>query len=173
MPWNPQKRTFESGYYRPGRMLLSLKAVVATTAAFRANGGYTDSDNSSTDLSVGAPAPRNYLSALNPCGVTLAPEPRASRSRARVSRFHATTQSVSNALNRHRTPLRRGSCLWILYDGPAHSSPLMRVPARRPLRDRLGRAGRLLCRFTAGRTWTTRAFPSPLRTMADSSRIRR
>ena len=132
----------------------------------RANGGCTDTDNNSTGFSVGAPAPRNYLSALNPWGVTPAPEPREPR-------FHETTQSASNALNRHRTRLRRGSCSWMLYDGPAHSSHLMRVPARRPVRDRLGPAGQIFCRFTAGRTWMTRAFPSPFRTMADSSTIRR
>ena len=43
----------------------------------RANGGCTDTDNNSTGFSIGAPAPRNYLSALNPWGVTPAPESRA------------------------------------------------------------------------------------------------
>nr|MCU0228584.1 lamin tail domain-containing protein [Bryobacterales bacterium] len=40
----------------------------ATTAAFRANSGCTDSNNNSADFAAAAPAPRNSASALNVCG---------------------------------------------------------------------------------------------------------
>lgn len=38
-----------------------------TTAAFRANGGCTDTDNNNSDFSAAPPAPRNTASPLNPC----------------------------------------------------------------------------------------------------------
>src|SRR5262249_50907640 len=38
-----------------------------TTAALRKNGGCTDNNNNNSDFTVGAPAPRNTASALNPC----------------------------------------------------------------------------------------------------------
>jgi predicted extracellular nuclease len=39
-----------------------------TTAAFRAGGGCTDTDQNSTDFAAAAPGPRNSVSPLNPCG---------------------------------------------------------------------------------------------------------
>ncbi|MCU1264579.1 MAG: hypothetical protein JWM21_897 [Acidobacteria bacterium] len=39
-----------------------------TTAAIRNNNGCTETDNNSTDFSVGAPNPRNTAALLNPCG---------------------------------------------------------------------------------------------------------
>jgi hypothetical protein len=44
-----------------------------TTAALRAAGGCTDTDNNGADFSTGAPAPRNRASALNVCGAPTAP----------------------------------------------------------------------------------------------------
>ncbi|MEO7922455.1 MAG: lamin tail domain-containing protein [Chitinophagaceae bacterium] len=43
-----------------------------TTAALRAANGCTDNNNNSTDFSVGAPAPRNTASPLNPCTAGIA-----------------------------------------------------------------------------------------------------
>jgi endonuclease G len=40
-----------------------------TTAAIRANGGCTDTDNNQADFATGAPTPRNSASPANPCGV--------------------------------------------------------------------------------------------------------
>jgi len=40
----------------------------ATTAAFRAGGGCTDTDNNSADFAIAAPVPRNSASPLAPCG---------------------------------------------------------------------------------------------------------
>lgn len=42
--------------------------ISTTLAAFRAGGGCTDTDNSTSDFSTATPAPRNSSSALNPCG---------------------------------------------------------------------------------------------------------
>ena len=39
-----------------------------TTAAFRAGGGCTDTDNNGADFAAAAPGPRNTAAALNPCG---------------------------------------------------------------------------------------------------------
>ncbi|MCC6539630.1 MAG: lamin tail domain-containing protein [Bryobacterales bacterium] len=47
----------------------------AILAAFRASGGCTDTDNSTTDFSNATPAPRNAASALNPCGGGGGPTP--------------------------------------------------------------------------------------------------
>jgi uncharacterized protein len=44
-----------------------------TTAAFRADGGCTDTDDNAADFTVGAPAPRNSASPINICGVTQTP----------------------------------------------------------------------------------------------------
>ena len=44
-------------------------ALTNTTAAVRAAGGCTDTDNNSADFSTAAPAPRNTASTLAPCGV--------------------------------------------------------------------------------------------------------
>ncbi|HUL71929.1 MAG TPA: lamin tail domain-containing protein [Vicinamibacterales bacterium] len=45
-----------------------------TTAAFRASGGCTDTDDNAADFSSGAPAPRNSASPLHPCAAAV-PEP--------------------------------------------------------------------------------------------------
>lgn len=45
----------------------STAALSNTTAALRASGGCTDSDDNSSDFAVGAPAPRTTTSPLNPC----------------------------------------------------------------------------------------------------------
>jgi predicted extracellular nuclease len=39
-----------------------------TTAGFRAGAGCTDTNNNGADFTTGAPAPRNSLTAVNPCG---------------------------------------------------------------------------------------------------------
>lgn len=44
-----------------------------TTAALRAAGGCTDTDNNANDFATGAPTPRNSATALRPCGVPQAP----------------------------------------------------------------------------------------------------
>jgi len=44
-----------------------------TTAALRAAGGCTDTDNNASDFATGAPTPRNSASAPRPCGVPQAP----------------------------------------------------------------------------------------------------
>jgi uncharacterized protein len=44
-----------------------------TTAAFRARGGCTDTDNNGADFTAGTPAPRNSLSEPQFCGVETAP----------------------------------------------------------------------------------------------------
>lgn len=44
-----------------------------TTAALRAAGGCTDTDNNASDFATGAPVPRNSASPLRPCGVPQAP----------------------------------------------------------------------------------------------------
>lgn len=44
-----------------------------TTAALRAAGGCTDTDNNASDFATGAPTPRNSASPLRPCGVPQAP----------------------------------------------------------------------------------------------------
>lgn len=45
------------------------------TAAIRNRGGYTDTDNNLNDFTVGTPAPRNLLSAINlECGLPVATE---------------------------------------------------------------------------------------------------
>ncbi len=43
-------------------------ALTNTTAALRASGGCTDTDNNAADFAAGAPAPRNSASPLNVCG---------------------------------------------------------------------------------------------------------
>jgi len=48
-------------------------ALNATTAALRAGGGCTDSDNNAGDFATGDPAPRNSASAPNVCGAPAAP----------------------------------------------------------------------------------------------------
>jgi len=48
-------------------------ALSNTTAALRAAGGCTDTDNNANDFATGAPSPRNSASALRPCGVPQAP----------------------------------------------------------------------------------------------------
>jgi hypothetical protein len=50
-------------------------ALGATTAALRAGGGCTDTDNNALDFSLAAPAPRNSASTPSPCGITRAPAP--------------------------------------------------------------------------------------------------
>ncbi len=45
-------------------------ALSNTTADLRNSNGCTDTDNNSTDFTIGAPAPRNTLTALNACSVT-------------------------------------------------------------------------------------------------------
>ena len=52
-----------------------VAALVATTAALRNSGGCTDTDNNSTDFTVGAPSPRNSATSPNPCGATATPAP--------------------------------------------------------------------------------------------------
>ncbi|HMQ32291.1 MAG TPA: ExeM/NucH family extracellular endonuclease [Chloroflexaceae bacterium] len=47
--------------------------LTSSTAAFRAAGGCTDTDNNSADFSSDTPAPRNTASPLNPCGGDAAP----------------------------------------------------------------------------------------------------
>jgi uncharacterized protein len=49
-----------------------------TTAALRANGGCTDTDNTSPDFAAGAPSPRNTATALDPCEPEQAPAVAAS-----------------------------------------------------------------------------------------------
>ena len=44
-------------------------ALSSTTAAFRGNGGCTDTDQNVADFGVAAPAPRTSASPLSPCGV--------------------------------------------------------------------------------------------------------
>ena len=46
-----------------------------TTAAFRADGGCTDTNSNSADFSTGAPAPRNSASPFNVCTSGSVPEP--------------------------------------------------------------------------------------------------
>jgi Lamin Tail Domain/Putative Ig domain/Carboxypeptidase regulatory-like domain/Domain of unknown function (DUF4214) len=46
----------------------SVATLANTTAALRNTNGCTDSDNNSSDFTVGAPNPRNTASLLNPCG---------------------------------------------------------------------------------------------------------
>ncbi len=45
----------------------AVKALSNTTAALRNSGGCTDTDNNSTDFTVGAPAPRNSATTTNLC----------------------------------------------------------------------------------------------------------
>jgi uncharacterized protein len=49
-----------------------------TTAAFRAGGGCTDTDNNSSDFAAGAPMPRNSLSGFHFCDVVLDDAPSVS-----------------------------------------------------------------------------------------------
>src|SRR5205823_8316831 len=46
----------------------STAATANTTAALRAGGGCTDTNNNSADFAIGAPNPRNSASAANVCG---------------------------------------------------------------------------------------------------------
>jgi uncharacterized protein len=50
-------------------------ALSNTTAALRAGEGCVDTDDNAADFTVGAPAPRNTASPLNPCGAPLGPLP--------------------------------------------------------------------------------------------------
>jgi predicted extracellular nuclease len=45
-----------------------------TTSASRASNGCVDTDNNASDFTVGAPAPRNTASLLNPCSTTAEPK---------------------------------------------------------------------------------------------------
>ncbi|WP_343731132.1 ExeM/NucH family extracellular endonuclease [Duganella sp.] len=56
---------FGSANYAEGT---ATGALSNSTAALRANGGCTDTDNNSADFSVTAPTPRNTASPLNVCG---------------------------------------------------------------------------------------------------------
>jgi predicted extracellular nuclease len=47
--------------------LAAAPTLSNTTAAFRANGGCTDTDNNGADFTADPPAPRNTASPLNPC----------------------------------------------------------------------------------------------------------
>lgn len=51
----------------------STPALSSTTAALRAGGGCTDTDNNSADFTVVAPAPRNTASAFNVCAASTDP----------------------------------------------------------------------------------------------------
>jgi len=46
----------------------STAALTNTTADIRNNNGCTDTDNNSSDFTIGAPAPRNTASLISPCG---------------------------------------------------------------------------------------------------------
>jgi predicted extracellular nuclease len=51
----------------------AVAALTNTTAALRALGGCTETDNNASDFATGAPNPRNTSSALNPCAGDAAP----------------------------------------------------------------------------------------------------
>lgn len=60
---------FNAGYFEGS----NGPGLSNTTAALRANGGCTDTDNNGSDFATGAPAPRNTASALHSCSAPPAP----------------------------------------------------------------------------------------------------
>ena len=60
---------FNAGYFEGS----NGPGLTNTTAALRANGGCTDTDNNGNDFATGAPAPRNTASPLHSCSVPAAP----------------------------------------------------------------------------------------------------
>ncbi|MET0267771.1 MAG: ExeM/NucH family extracellular endonuclease [Duganella sp.] len=61
------------GYNAGGFEGASGPGLSNTTAALRANGGCTDTDNNASDFTTGAPSPRNSASPLRQCGVPVEP----------------------------------------------------------------------------------------------------
>ncbi|MET0323346.1 MAG: ExeM/NucH family extracellular endonuclease, partial [Duganella sp.] len=61
------------GYNAGGFEGASGPGLSNTTAALRASGGCTDTDNNAADFATGAPAPRNTSSPVNQCGVPAQP----------------------------------------------------------------------------------------------------
>src|SRR5712691_957201 len=72
-----------------------------TTAAFRAGGGCSDTDDNKADFSAGAPVPRNASSPLRDCAQPTSPTASASASPSTVSSGDSTTLTVTVSPGAH------------------------------------------------------------------------
>ncbi|HEX4854965.1 lamin tail domain-containing protein [Arenimonas sp.] len=76
-----------------------------TTAAFRAGGGCTDTDNNSADFTVAAPAPRNTATAVNTCALGTEPtDPAGSGNASPASLANGDTTLLTVTVTPGRNP---------------------------------------------------------------------
>lgn len=78
-------------------------ALTTTTAAFRANGGCTDTNNNLSDFTAGAPLPRNSASPANVCGGPSNPSGTGSAVPSTVVAGNSTTLSATVTLGTNPT----------------------------------------------------------------------